>query len=97
MVWRYSARLRQAARDGPAEIQWVGLLGSMVQVSLVGYAVGGAFLDLAFWDLPYYLFAAVAAARYLTLQSARAALAMPSGRRPEQGAFKGVATAGPSP
>ena len=36
----------------------------MTQVSLVGYAVGGAFLDLAFWDVPYYLFATVAAARF---------------------------------
>jgi hypothetical protein len=25
----------------------------MVQVSLIGYAVGGAFLSLAYFDLPY--------------------------------------------
>jgi len=34
-------------------------------VGLVGYAVGGAFLDLAFWDLPYYLFAAVGTTQYI--------------------------------
>jgi hypothetical protein len=27
----------------------------MVQVSLVGFAVGGAFLGLTNWDVPYYL------------------------------------------
>jgi hypothetical protein len=27
----------------------------MMKVSLVGFAVGGAFLNLAFWDMPYYL------------------------------------------
>jgi hypothetical protein len=27
----------------------------MIQVSLVGYLVGGAFLYLAYFDLPYYL------------------------------------------
>jgi len=27
----------------------------MVQVSLIGYAIGGAFLSLAYLDLPYYI------------------------------------------
>jgi hypothetical protein len=27
----------------------------MLQVSLAGYAVGGAFLSLSYWDLPYNL------------------------------------------
>jgi hypothetical protein len=37
----------------------------MTQVSLVGYLVGGAFLNLAFWDLPYYLFAAIGTTQYV--------------------------------
>ena len=45
--------------------QWAHSLASMVQVALVGYLTGGAFLDLAFWDMPYYLFAAVAVTRHL--------------------------------
>jgi putative inorganic carbon (hco3(-)) transporter len=36
-----------------AETRWLAELGSMGQVSLVGYAVGGAFLSLSYWDMPY--------------------------------------------
>lgn len=38
-----------------AERKWASDLASMAQVSLVGYAVGGAFLGLAYFDLPYHL------------------------------------------
>lgn len=34
---------------------WVPLLMRMVQVSLVGFAAGGAFLSLVYFDLPYYI------------------------------------------
>ncbi|MCW5668918.1 MAG: putative O-glycosylation ligase, exosortase A system-associated [Hydrogenophaga sp.] len=36
-----------------AETQWLFHLAGMCQVSLVGFAVGGAFLSLAYFDLPY--------------------------------------------
>jgi len=61
LVWQQCRWLRNQSLNKPG-LEWMNLLGSMVQVSLVGYAVGGAFLDLAFWDVPYYLFSAVAAA-----------------------------------
>ena len=32
---------------------WCGDLAAMIQVSFVGYAVGGAFLDIGYFDLPY--------------------------------------------
>lgn len=35
------------------ETKWLYHLAGMCQVSLVGYAVGGAFLSLAYFDLPY--------------------------------------------
>ena len=54
LVWRFAGRLRLAAR-GKAETEWIANLGAMCQVSLVAYAVGGAFLSLAYFDLPYYL------------------------------------------
>jgi hypothetical protein len=35
---------------------------------MIGFAVGGAFLSLAYWDLPYNLMAMVACATYLVRQ-----------------------------
>ncbi len=47
------------------ELHWAYDLGAMCQTSLVGYAVGGAFLGLSYWDLPYTIVAIVAAARVI--------------------------------
>ena len=51
-VWLSAGRMRL---DGlkQSQTKWVSELGSMCQVALVGYAVGGAFLSLTYWDLPY--------------------------------------------
>jgi putative inorganic carbon (HCO3(-)) transporter len=39
------------------ELQWASDLAAMLQVSLIGYSVGGAFLGLAYFDLPYHIMA----------------------------------------
>ena len=52
LTWRIAARLRKRTRND-AELKWVHQLASMSQVALVGFAVGGAFLSLAYFDLPY--------------------------------------------
>ena len=52
-TWITSARLVKATRTRE-DLRWASNLVAMVQVSLIGYLVGGAFLDLAYWDLPYY-------------------------------------------
>jgi len=44
---------------GRDDLRWAALLAAMLQVSLVGYAVGGLFLGLAYFDLPYSLLALV--------------------------------------
>lgn len=36
-------------------LKWANSLASMAKVSLIGFSVGGAFLSLAYWDLPYYI------------------------------------------
>lgn len=51
-VWRTAGRLRIDAAKNP-ESAWLAPLGAMAQVSLAGYAVGGAFLSLSYYDLPY--------------------------------------------
>lgn len=51
-TYLWAGRLRKISRD-IAEARWVGDLGAMIQVSLVGFAVGGAFLSMPYFDLPY--------------------------------------------
>lgn len=41
------------------EYEWVAQLNRMLQVSLIAYMSGGAFLGLAYWDLPYHILALV--------------------------------------
>lgn len=52
LTWRSANWLRKNAKDNP-EYKWAATLGGMCQVSLIGYGVGGAFLSLAYFDLPY--------------------------------------------
>lgn len=61
-VWWTANKLRREGR-GRADTVWAADLGAMVQVSLVGYLVGGAFLSLTYFDLPYLMGVFVVAAR----------------------------------
>ncbi len=61
-TYRWAGWLRKNTPDIP-EAHWARILGGMVQVSLVGYAVGGAFLSLAYFDLPYNMMVMVVLAR----------------------------------
>jgi probable O-glycosylation ligase (exosortase A-associated) len=54
LTWRDAAQLRRLTK-GRADLSWVFRLAGMCQVSLVGFMVGGAFLSLAYFDLPYNL------------------------------------------
>jgi hypothetical protein len=54
MVFFTAGTLRTMGKARP-QTQWLSDLGGMLQVSLAGYAVGGAFLSLSYWDLPYNL------------------------------------------
>lgn len=60
--WNASWLRRNAIRCSP-EAKWCADLGSMTQVALVGYLVGGSFLSLAYFDLPYNLMMLAALAR----------------------------------
>jgi len=51
-------------RDRP-DLRWARDLASMTQVSIIGYAVGGAFLGLAYFDLYYHLIAVIVLTRVL--------------------------------
>lgn len=66
----YALRLPRLVRGRP-ELAWAGDLGSMVQVCIVAYAVGGSFLSLSYWDYYWTILAVVAAAHALVLRSLR--------------------------
>ncbi len=67
LTWRSAAWIARNGRDDP-ELLWACSLARMIQASLIGFAVGGAFLSLLYFDVPYYLMAAVVAMRALTEQ-----------------------------
>ena len=59
-TWRTAGRLARQTKADPEFGKWVPTLMPMIQVSLMGYAVGGAFLSLAYLDVPFYFVALVA-------------------------------------
>lgn len=61
-TWRTAAWLIKNGSKSP-ETRWCQYLGGMCQVSILGYAVGGAFLSLAYFDLPYNAMVLVVLAR----------------------------------
>lgn len=61
-VWLSAGRLRLQGKKSP-QTEWLSHLGAMCQVSLAGYAVGGAFLSLSYYDLPYNFIILVVLAR----------------------------------
>lgn len=54
-TWLSASKIARQCKDDPEFGSWMPLLMRMVQVSLIGYAAGGAFLSLAYLDLPYYI------------------------------------------
>jgi putative inorganic carbon (hco3(-)) transporter len=52
-AWVRTRRIIAASADNP-DSAWAASLARSVQVSLIGYAVGGAFINIAYWEIPYY-------------------------------------------
>ena len=70
LVWRDASWILRQSR-GRDELRWAFDLAQMIQASLVGYAVGGAFLNLAYYDVPYDLLAALVLTRILVEKEIR--------------------------
>lgn len=67
LTWRSATWIaKNTARD--ADFKWAHNLALMIQASLIGFAVGGAFLSLAYFDVPYYLMVAIVATRMIVEQ-----------------------------
>ena len=61
-AYRIAGGLNKNARNNP-ETRWAADLGAMAQVCFVGFAVGGAFLSLSYFDLPYNVMVMVVLAK----------------------------------
>jgi probable O-glycosylation ligase (exosortase A-associated) len=55
-AWLLANKIIRATRNVEG-YGWAPHLAAMIQVSCIGYWVGGAFLSLAYWDFPYVLVA----------------------------------------
>jgi len=54
MGWRTGGKVIRECRKDP-DRKWAADLAAMTQVSMIGYATGGAFLGLAYFDYYYHL------------------------------------------
>ena len=63
-TWRDGRWIITKTRDRP-DLSWANMLAKMLHVSQVAYATGGAFLSLAYFDLPYYVLVAMVLTRAL--------------------------------
>src|SRR3546814_18229588 len=74
------------------DLHWAGDLARMCQVSLIGFAVAGAFQNLAFFDLYFHLIAIVflAPQAVITVLTAEGSIPHPSGARRRSPAFPGA-------
>jgi probable O-glycosylation ligase (exosortase A-associated) len=82
LVWRMCSQVVRSA-EHRAEDRWAYWLAQMTKVSLIAYLVGGAFLNLAYWDMPYFLFVAVAVTRWVLRQQPKTATDPARVRRPQ--------------
>lgn len=53
-AWRTASRISRLTDPLP-EHRWMADLARMLQVSLVAYGVGGAFLSMSYFDLPWHI------------------------------------------
>jgi putative inorganic carbon (HCO3(-)) transporter len=62
LTWRTGSWIIRHTK-GHEELKWAGDLAGMAQVSLIGFGVGGAFLSLLYFDVPYFIMGALISTR----------------------------------
>jgi putative inorganic carbon (HCO3(-)) transporter len=72
LSWRTGSWIirNTANRD---DLKWAHHFARMTQVSMIGFAVGGAFLSLLYFDVPYYLIVALVVTRVVVEKELKAA------------------------
>jgi len=74
------SRIGRMVRNRP-DLEWAQDLARMSQVALVGFLVGGAFLGLAYFDLPYAIMAVVVATHAVVRRDLAVSATQPSDDR----------------
>jgi putative inorganic carbon (HCO3(-)) transporter len=78
LFWRSgSAVIRMSKRS--SELTWAMNLAQMLQVSIIGYAVGGAFLSVLYFDVLYYIIMCMVLLRTIVEKEVQAT-SLPFGR-----------------
>jgi len=95
LSWRNAGVVLRLARGDPDWL-WASDMAAMIQVSLVAYMVGGAFLGLGYWDMPYTLAAILVLLRRLLEGAKLPQRAVRYQRRPVAGDGSGALPAMPS-
>lgn len=82
-TWFKASSIIRTCKQDP-EKKWAADLAAMVQVSIIGYAAGGAFLGLAYFDYYYHLIAITVIAWTLINKPDFYAAKVPGKRSPQQ-------------
>lgn len=92
LTWSTARRISKETA-GQSEEQWAFWLARMIQVSLIAYFVGGAFLSLAYWDVPYYLMVVLAVTLHAVRTGRKVAETSPPPARLSQSPRQSTASA----
>lgn len=90
-AWISAGRLAKRVEHQPDQ-KWAADLVRMCQVSLIGFAAGGAFLSLAYFDLPYNCVAMIALTVTIVARTSGAASVRLGSSGARAPAFRGTAT-----
>jgi len=97
-AWRTGSRIVKKCGKDP-ELAWAATTARMCQVSIIGYMTAGAFLAMAYYDLPYYVLAILVCLEKVLFIAPQPdntpplRLAFLSRRKPQAGAWKRPAPA----
>lgn len=80
-AWSATRRIIKASGSDP-EKAWAASLARSIQVSLLGYAVGGAFVNIGYWEIPYYEIIGVMVVDGLLRKTKPASGRLMTGQRP---------------
>lgn len=95
-AWRSGSWvLRQARND--ERLAWHASLARMAQVSIIAYMTGGAFLGLAYFDLPYHILCILVLVKRLAEQQVASAATAPTAIPPAIAPANSAAARGSSP